>query len=305
MVNRNSGYIGQRIDTKKSSIAGAYGINEIFDAYNSRVSDTWPYVKRVFVGLSAVTLNETDNRVLTVSVTARGYADGTQLSWTLQPVSGNLDTSDFVSGFIGVFNLSGSESLATGSFQIIVKKDAVPDGVDQFRVQIRDGGTSTSPIVQTSNVVTIQDTHTMATDFEIFSETTGPNSTVTGGWTASTAGGTTSPIMSIQSNRIGLRAPYWCDGDAITNNNIDFSGAVSMTVTWESSGVSPAYYYASINWPTSAGEAGYSLGSPSFANIAKNTVVIPISNGVNGKLRLRVTNSDGGFVYLYSVVLNY
>ncbi len=139
----------------------------------------------------------------------------------------------------------------------------------------------------------------------VLSPTIDTNNAVTGGWTATLAGGTTGPVMSTSGNVLGLRAPYWCDGDARTNNNINLTGAKSITLDWASSGVSPSYFYANINWPTTTGEAGYTLGSPSFANIARNTVTIPVTNGANGKLRLRVTNSNGGYVYIYGLTINY
>lgn len=140
----------------------------------------------------------------------------------------------------------------------------------------------------------------------IFDGNTTPNNSVTGGWYSVMAGGTTSPILTIAPTSLGLRAPYWCDGDAYTNNNINFAGAKSMTISVSASGNTASYFYASINWPLAAGgESGYSLGSPSNANYGTTSITIPISGGGNGKLRFRVTNSSGGYVYLYSVVLNY
>lgn len=140
----------------------------------------------------------------------------------------------------------------------------------------------------------------------IFDASTTPNSTVTGGWYSVRAGGTTNPVLSVSSTSVGLRAPYWCDGDAYTNNNINFAGAKSMTISVSASGNTASYFYANINWPLAAGgEAGYSLGSPSNANYATTSITIPITGGGNGRLRFRVTNSSGGYVYLYSIVLNY
>jgi hypothetical protein len=144
------------------------------------------------------------------------------------------------------------------------------------------------------------------TTLTVFDAATGYNNSITGGWTTVQVGGTTSPILSITSDAVGLRAPYWCDGDAYTVNTIDFTNVESMTLTFSSSGVTPTYFYANLNWPLAGGgEAGYTLGSPSFANIAQNTVNIPVENGGVGKLRLRVTNSSGGFVYLHTLILNY
>lgn len=165
--------------------------------------------------------------------------------------------------------------------------------VEANEIFVKDGGSWQSSYSPPSSSVVV------------LSPTIDTNNSITGGWTATRAGGTTNPVMTTSGNVLGLRAPYWCDGDARTNNNVDFAGATSITLDWASSGVAASYFYANINWPTATGEAGYTLGSPSFANIARNTVTIPVTGGGVGKIRLRVTNSSGGYVYIYGFTINY
>lgn len=139
----------------------------------------------------------------------------------------------------------------------------------------------------------------------LFDATTTANSTNTGGWTSFITGGTTGAVMSAGTN-LALRGPYWSDAVAQTVNNINITGAKSVTISVSASGVTASYFYSSIAWPNLAGGfTGYSIGSPSKANFATETITIPITDGGIGKFRLYVTNSNGGYVYLNSVVFNF
>ena len=145
-----------------------------------------------------------------------------------------------------------------------------------------------------------------ATSFVVFDASTGPNNAVTGGWNNFYTGGTTNSVMSVTSEYVALRGPYWTDGVAQTNNNIDMTGAKSITIVVSASGVSPSYFYSSFGWAnTSGGYSGFAIGNPGNANFGLTTHTIPVTDAGNGKLRLYVTNSNGGYVYLYSVVINY
>lgn len=137
--------------------------------------------------------------------------------------------------------------------------------------------------------------------FVVFNASTGPNSSVTGGWYNSYTGGTVNSVMSTTSTTVGLQAPYWCDGFLETNNNINMTGAKYIELQVSASGVSPAHFYANFAWPG----GGFSLGNPSDANYSIRTHLIPITNVGIGKIRLNVTNSDGGVVTLHSIVLKY
>jgi len=139
----------------------------------------------------------------------------------------------------------------------------------------------------------------------LFNSTTYPDNTVTGGWYTYITGGYGTPVFGISSNGISLRAPYWQDGVASTNNNIDLSGATSITIQISSSVPDPSYYYSSIQWPTSTGYTGYQIANPSNYNFTNREITIPITDGSVGQFRLVVTNSGDGTLTLHSVVVNY
>jgi hypothetical protein len=155
-MRRNSGIIGAKISTTVSAASGTY---DIFDQYNAKFFDRWPYAPSANISLSTTSLNETTNRTLTATVTTQGYPTGTTLFWTVNQVSGTVVSGDFTSGFTGSFSISGDQSSATGTITIIVASDEVVDGTDVFNVQVRTGSIA-GPIVVTSQNVTIADTST-------------------------------------------------------------------------------------------------------------------------------------------------
>lgn len=159
MAIGNSGYRSARIKTSNQN-GEVIGINRMFDVYNARIFNRWPFAPVVSLALSSTSLNETDNRLLTVNVTAAGFSNEAVLFWTVQGVSGTVNSSDFAVGFTGSFQLSGSEAFSSGSFEVRIRSDGVADGQDQFTVQIRTGSTS-GEIISTSPVVTIADTSTV------------------------------------------------------------------------------------------------------------------------------------------------
>lgn len=147
---------------------------------------------------------------------------------------------------------------------------------------------------------------TLPPAFVVFDETTGPVNAVTGNWTNFYTGGTTNSIMTLSSTTIGLRGPYWTDGVAETTNNINMIGATAIEIVVSASNVSPPHFYATFGWAnTAGGYSGFSIGNPNNANYGITTHVIPVTDAGNGKIRLYVTNSDGGTVYLHSVKIRY
>jgi hypothetical protein len=145
-----------------------------------------------------------------------------------------------------------------------------------------------------------------SSDFVVFDASSGPSNSITGGWTNFYTGGTTNSILHLSSTTIGLQGPYWTDGVAQTVNNINLTGVKTIQITVSSSNVSAAHFYSSFGWPnTSGGHSGFSIGSPSNANFGLTTYNIPITDGGNGKIRLYVTNSNAGIVYIHSIILKY
>ena len=177
MAIGNSGYISSKVKTSKQN-GEVFGVNRMFDVYNARLVDKWVFAPVVRLTLSSTSLNETDNRLLEVDVAGAGYEDGTELFWTVQGVSGTVNSSDFSTGFTGSFQLSGSLASSSGAFEVRVRADGTADGQDQFVVQVREGSTS-GAILTTSETVTIEDSSIILTRPDV----TGGTITTSGGYT--------------------------------------------------------------------------------------------------------------------------
>jgi hypothetical protein len=144
----------------------------------------------------------------------------------------------------------------------------------------------------------------------VFNESTGPNSTVTGGWNSYITGGYGSPVVSTENGQLTVSAPWWQDAQVEPSNNIALSGATSITLVVSSFANNPSYYYSNFSYPQADGQyAGVAIANPSDYNFTNRTVTIPLTNPANGKLRLGVTNSgnsaEDGWTRLHSIVVNY
>jgi hypothetical protein len=159
MVNRNGNIIGPK---QERTFSSAVGIYDTFDQYTSKLNNSWPYTPAVTsLSESSTSLNETTNRDLTITVNAQGFADGATLYWTINQVSGTVVAGDFVEGLSGSFSLSGDFNSSTGDINLTIATDFTPDGTDVFNVSVRSGSTS-GPILATSQNITISDTSTEA-----------------------------------------------------------------------------------------------------------------------------------------------
>ena len=156
-MKRNGGIIGPLTSFKLGeNISGMY---DTYDVHNYRNLDVWSYTPSVSLSESTTSLNETSNANLDITVNAEGFADGTELYWTINQVSGTVISEDFLDSYTGTFTLSGDVSSSSGEVNIVISPDGTPDGTDQFNVQIRTGSTS-GPIIATSATITISDTST-------------------------------------------------------------------------------------------------------------------------------------------------
>lgn len=137
----------------------------------------------------------------------------------------------------------------------------------------------------------------------IFDATTGPNSTATGGWYYWHYDGSYASIGTT-STYVYIYSPWWTNGAAATNNNIDLTGATSITIDFAGSSDNP-YGYASVSWYLSNGtRSGYNIINPSNQNVSRQLITIPITNGGNGKFTLDAANCRQN-VYLYGLKVNY
>jgi len=87
----------------------------------------------------------------TFNFSSSNVPNGTTLYWTVN-LSGNLTSSDFTATS-GSFNINSN----LGSFTVTPLADVTTEGTETFTVSVRTGSTS-GPIVATSNLVTINDT---------------------------------------------------------------------------------------------------------------------------------------------------
>lgn len=143
----------------------------------------------------------------------------------------------------------------------------------------------------------------------IFNSSTGPNNQITGGWGPLLLDGGNWPELSTSMDGVRLNSEWWAQGAADTVNNIDLTGAKSITIVVSSYSDSPYYYYGSFFYPNiSGGLSGVNLVSPSDYNFSYRTVNIPVNDAGFGKIRLKADNSGSNtssYLQLHSVVVNY
>ena len=149
-MRRNSGIIGPIQDIKE--IDERNGVYDIFDAYNYKLADTWPYGQK-FVSASmspGTVISEGSSLVITVIFD--GFVDGELAYYTINTVSGPTMTSaDFVGGISGSF-------VVTGNVGVLTLTLVAGDGTEnnQFNVDVREESIS-GRIFFTSSTVTVTD----------------------------------------------------------------------------------------------------------------------------------------------------
>lgn len=146
-MRRNSGIIGLKRSTSLTTASGKF---DTYDQYNSRLGNVWPKVKKL-VSISPNSGNHFEGQIQTYGVTVSGYEDGDTVYYTILSLSGNVNSSDFKSGFTGSFevNSSGYGEI----FRLEVLRDATSE-TETFKIQIRDGSTS-GTIIGESGTFTI------------------------------------------------------------------------------------------------------------------------------------------------------
>lgn len=111
---------------------------------------------------SLLSTNLNEGNSFSFRLDTNGVANGTNLFYTIETVTGNITTSDIssnilsnsfvISGASGAFNTGGSAIIAD-----TIASDFTTEGQESFRINIRTGSIS-GPIVATSSIVTINDT---------------------------------------------------------------------------------------------------------------------------------------------------
>ena len=157
-MKTNGGIIGDKITLTNNDASGKF---DVFDQYCQRIDNDWPFSESVTLSEDDTSLNETDNRTCTVSVTAQGFANGDTLYYAITGVSSGFSSSDLDTSLTGSFTLLGDGSSATGSFDITVASDSTDETPDTetFTYTVRKTS-STGPVLATGSDITINDTST-------------------------------------------------------------------------------------------------------------------------------------------------
>jgi len=183
------------------------------------------------VSPSTTTVNEGSSVTFTIST--NGVANGTTLYYTLNPVSGIVNTSDFssgsfsgsvvISGASGTYNTGGS---ATVSYTLA--NDLALEGQESFQLQVRTGSI-TGTIVATSSTVTINDTSVPTYSVSPSTTTVNEGSSVT--FTVTTAGVANNTTLFYTLNGTGISSSDFTSGSTSGSFTINSnSGSVTLTL---------------------------------------------------------------------------
>jgi len=147
-MRHNSGIIGAR---QPVSYQSAVGVHDTMDAMIAVKQNRWPPAKTyISVSLTSnVQYNEGTGFAITVNLS--GFLNGELIYYTIDTVSGTVNTSDFNDGII-------SGSLTVNNNTCTLSKTLTFDGTsevgDSFVINIREGST-TGTIKLTTGIVTI------------------------------------------------------------------------------------------------------------------------------------------------------
>ena len=157
-------YLGHYPLVGSGGIQGIDGIYPLNQTFSLRGDLNWPTQPQIMsLDLSTTSLNETDNRTLTVTVVSKGCQQS-MYAWIV-PVGGSNITSDDFSTpagsnmYIG-FTSSPRDTVETDVITFEVAEDQTDETPDteQFQIEIRD---LSGNVYATSDTITINDTSTV------------------------------------------------------------------------------------------------------------------------------------------------
>jgi hypothetical protein len=287
-----------------------------FVGVNYATQNVYNQIINLGLTVGSVTENPVYEETLMSLVTSQSLVAGSQVSpGTSISLNRNQDfVSGIVPNLIGLTQAQAEAAIVSAGLSPSVGNnvslDATPENTGTVASQFPSPGT----IASLGAVVIYEPYYYVApppsSNLVVFDQSTGPNSTVTGGWNSYITGGYGSPVVSTENGQLTVSAPFWQDAQVEPNNDIVLSGATSITLVVSSFSNEPWYYYSNFSYPQADGQyAGVAIANPSDYNFTNRTVTIPLTNPANGKLRLSVTNSGNsagdGWTRLHSIVVNY
>jgi hypothetical protein len=219
-----------------------------------------------------------ESSVVTYNVTSN--QPSSTLSWTIKPISGTINASDFIQGTSGSFITNGS---GFGSFVIAMATDFTTEGTESFQVEVRTGGIGGN-IATTSSTLTVTDT------------SPAPTATVTPSTTSVTEG--SSVTFNVTSNQLSSVLTWEIPNSATIDSsdfsslsgsvNTDGTGAGSFIITPLNDGITegPQSFQlviraGGINGNIIATSAAVTINDPATALYAFTTATFN-TGGING-----------------------
>jgi len=270
--------------------------------------------------ISPSTTSVNEGSSVTFTVTTTNVSSGTTLYWTLNTVSGTINSSDFSGGATsGSFTITNG----SGSVALTLANDVTTEGSESFQLQVRTNSTS-GTIVATSSTVTINDTSAPLYSYAVYADLQSGSTTVSAQGSAGTYGSynanTTSVSWGQSFDTVGTVT------DAIRRTGDDslriywqMNPSQAWTVEWYHTGTvdTDRLHTNVLCWddgyssPNSNNPPGASIG---FENRYGSNGIVAIMNGVNvgqgaGQLGsvsssiapayIRITHNGSGTIQTY------
>ncbi len=218
------------------------------------------------VSTSAASVDEGSS--VTFTVTTANVPDATTLYWSLNTVSGTVNSSDFTGAAVtGNFTITSG----SGSVALTLANDNTTEGSESFQLQVRTGSTS-GTIVATSSTVTIGDTSlSVPVSYVVVGGGGGASYNTSNGLGGDVLSGTTTIPKGSYSITIG-------SGGAGTSSNFGTGGAGSSS-SFHSFGAigSARTSTVSVDGETFSGIDGGSTGGSTIKGSgASSSVVGPV-----------------------------
>lgn len=215
--------------------------------------------------LASVTSDVTtvsEGGTVTFTLNAPGY---TTVYWTILPVTGTVDASDFTAG-----NINGSVALTSGSgtLALAIKADVTTEGSETFKLEMRKDSI-TGAVLTTSGTITISDT------------STAPGYTVIPGVSSVNEGGSVSWVVTTTNITDGTTL-YWVNtGTASGADFSDGQNSGSFTVTGNTATISRTLTNDSTTEGSETIILEIKTGSISGTTVATSSTVTVADTSIN------------------------
>jgi hypothetical protein len=147
-MRRNSGIIGPLTTPSLNKTTGVFDVE---DQNVAKSKNTWPLTQVVLSVSPSSNVQYNEGSTFVVTVNTMGFANGSILYYTIETVTGTINTSDFSDGLLsGSFTISSN----TGTISKTLVLDATSETSESFIVRIRATSVA-GPILMSTGTITI------------------------------------------------------------------------------------------------------------------------------------------------------